>query len=250
MRTTKPISTISFNSPEYLKTKLNELKNAKIVSFWAFMPHKPEDDEAGTKEHQHVYVEPSKMVQTDDIKAELMEPDPAHPDKPRGCLPFHTSKFDDWYLYSLHDKRYLASKGQSRRFHYEHDQFVTSDPDNLLALSRSIDLLSLSPYADMQDAIKQGISWNEYFARGYVPLPQIKAFMLAWQSLGGSGTNRAGYPGHVNRTDDGDWVDPKTGEKISEDQFYRLQRRDMVKAKKREEEDWMPIPDKNPFEEV
>lgn len=110
MRTTKPIATISFNSPAFLKLKLEELTKAGKISFWAFIPHKPEDDEAGTKEHNHLYAEPSKMMQTDDLKAELLEFDPEHPDKPKGCLPFRTSKFADWYLYGLHDKRYLASK--------------------------------------------------------------------------------------------------------------------------------------------
>lgn len=91
MRTTKPIATISFNSPAFLKLKLEELTKAGKISFWAFIPHKPEDDEAGTKEHNHLYAEPSKMMQTDDLKAELLEFDPEHPDKPKGCLPFRTS---------------------------------------------------------------------------------------------------------------------------------------------------------------
>ena len=250
MRTTKPISTISFNSPAFLKLKLEELTKAGKISFWAFIPHKPEDDEAGTKDHNHLYVEPSKMMQTDDLKAELMEYDPEHPTKPKGCLPFRTSKFSDWYLYSLHDKRYLASKGQSRRFHYKHEEMISGDPDNLLALARSIDLLSLSPYADMQDAIKNGVTWNEYFARGYVPLPQIKGFMLAWESLGGSGTNRAGRPGHLNRNDQGDFVNTSTGEILPEEKVYRAERREAVKKKKKLTEtssEWMPIPEEDPF---
>lgn len=125
---------------------------------------------------------------------------------------------------------------------------ITGDPDNLLALARSIDLLSLSPYADMQDAIQNGITWNEYFSRGYVPLPQIKGFMLAWESLGGSGTNRAGRPGHPNRNDAGDYVNASTGEILTEDQAYRRERREAIKEKEKvTKTEWMPIPDESPF---
>lgn len=214
MRTTKPISTISFNSPAYLRLKLDELLSAGRISFWAFIKHLPEDDEAGKKDHIHVYIEPSKMLQSDDVKSELMEYDPENPKKPLGCLPFKSSKFDPWYLYALHDKRYLASKGQSRRYHYRHDQIVTSDDDNLTFLARSIDMLALSPYADMEDAIHQGITWPEYFSRGNVPLPQIRQFQEAWHTLLAVHTERNGRPGHDN---DMPLVDELTGEILPDD---------------------------------
>lgn len=209
MKTTKPIATISFNTPAFLELKLNELLRAGKISFWAFVPHKPEDDEAGKKEHSHLYVEPSKMMQTDDLKAELKEYDPEHPDKPRGCLTFKSSKFDPWYLYGLHDKRYLASKSQSRRFHYQYDDFITCDPDELLCKVRSIDLVSLSPYADMEEAQRQGFTWAEYFSRGTVPLPQVALFERAWNLLLQVKTERADRQGHPMD------IDPNTGEVLT-----------------------------------
>lgn len=212
MRTTKPISTISFNSPSYLKLKLDELLNAGRISFWAFIVHKPEDDEGGKKEHCHVYVEPAKMLQTDDIKAQLKEFDPEHPDKPKGCISFNSSKFDPWYLYALHEKRYLASKGQARRFHYVHDDICSSDPDDLTFKSRCIDLLSLSPYADMEDAQSQGLTWSEYFSRGTVPIPQVGNFERAWCALLEARTNRADREGHPNDTEERIGIDQSTGE--------------------------------------
>lgn len=196
MRTTKPISTISFNTPDFLELKLNELLKAGRISFWAFVPHKAEDDEAGKKPHCHVYIEPSKMLQTDDLKSEFKEFDPSNPSKPLSCITFKSSKFDPWYLYGLHDKRYLASKNQARKFHYSHDDFCTSDDDDLLFKARSIDLISLSPYADMEDAQRQGITWSEYFSRGTVPLPQIALFERAWNLLLANYTERNGRPGH------------------------------------------------------
>lgn len=206
MRTTRPISTISFNTPDFLKLKLNELLKVGRLSFWAFIVHKPEDDEGGRKEHCHVYVEPSKMLQTDDLKAELKEYDPEHPDKPRGCISFNSSKFDPWYLYALHDKRYLASKGQSRKFHYEHDEILTSDYDDLTFKARSIDMIGLSPYADMEDALRQGLTFSQYFKRGTIPIPQVALFEKAWKLLTAVHTERAGREGHPMD------VDPYTGE--------------------------------------
>lgn len=201
MRTTKPISTISFNTPGFLELKLNELLKAGRLSFWAFILHKPEDDEGGKKNHFHVYVEPSKMLQTDDLRSELKEFDPLNPNKPLGCISWNSSKFDHWYLYALHDTRYLASKGQSRRFHYKHENIITSDSDDLLFKAKSIDLVSLSPYADMEDAQKNGITWAEYFSRGTIPLPQISMFEKAWNLLLQRGTYRADSVNHVMDVD-------------------------------------------------
>lgn len=207
MRTSKPTSTISFNSPAFLELKLKELQRGGILSFWAFVPHKPEDDEGGKKPHCHVFVEPAKMLQTDDLRKALEEYDPAHPDKPFGTIAWKSSKFADWYLYGLHDKRYLAMKGQTRRFHYSHEDFVSSDPDDLTYRAKSIDLLALSPYYDMQDAIKQGLTWAQYFARGTVPLPLIKQFQTAWFTLADpdrdpDATDRGGRKGHAIRNEE------------------------------------------------
>ena len=200
MRTTKPISTISYNSPLFLALKLEELRKAKVITWWAFISHIAEDDEQGKKDHLHVYVEPARMLQTEDLREELREPDPEH-DKPLGCLSWESSKFDHWYMYVLHDKRYLASKGQSRRYSYKHDDIVTNDEDELLHKARRIDHLSLSPYGDMLDAIQHGLTWPEYFARGTVPLPQLNAFEKAWGLLVAQRTDRNGRSGHDDEED-------------------------------------------------
>lgn len=208
MRTSKAISTISFNTPEFLALKLRELTDAKRVSFWFFISHKPEDDEGGKKYHNHVFILPSKMLQTDDLKEEFKEFDPKNPEKPLGTISFRTSKFEDAYLYFLHDKRYLALKGQSRKYHYTHEQFVTSDEDDLLAQSRSIDMLSLSPYSDIEEAQKLGLTFAEYFRRGTIPLPQVMLFQRAWELMLNSHTERNGNENHSME------VDEETGEVV------------------------------------
>ena len=202
MRTTKPIATISFNTPHFLRLKLEELTKGGKISFWAYICHKPEDDEGGKKEHIHLYIEPSKMIQTDDLRLALVEFTPERPDKPLGTISFNSSKFDHWYLYALHDRRYLASKGQSRKYHYTHDEIVTSDADDLLYKARSIDMMSLSPYADMEDAISHGITFEEYFGRGTIPIQQLALFERAWHFLVDIHTNRGGREGHPNDIDE------------------------------------------------
>ncbi len=180
------------------------------ISFWTYIVHKPEDDEGGKKEHCHVYIEPSKMLQTDDIKSELKEFDPTSPMTPKGCISFNSSKFDHWYLYALHDKRYLASKGQSRKFHYLHDDIISSDSDDLLFKARSIDLVGLSPYADMEQAQLSGITWAEYFSRGTVPIQQVALFERAWYLLVQNRTDRAERKNHPMEidVDTGEFLDP------------------------------------------
>lgn len=195
MRTTKPIATISFNTAAYLRLKLNELTSAGIISFWAFVEHQPEDDEGGRKVHYHVYVEPSKMLQTDDLRSELVEPDPEN-EKPRGCLTWNSSKFADWYMYSKHDFSYLASKGQSRKYEYRHEAFVTSDDDDLLFKVKSIDLTHLTPFQSMREAQTIGLTFAEYFSMGHVPLPQVKLFEVAWNLLSSGDVYRNSKPNH------------------------------------------------------
>lgn len=183
VKTTRVISTISYNSEEYLFQKLEELKKNHIISFYAFVHHLAEDDEGGKKDHNHLFIEPSKSLLTDNLTEELKEFDPNNPSKPKTCISWKFSKFSDWYLYSIHDRRYLALKQQSRKYHYSFEDVITSDIDDLNYRVRTIDLLELSPYSDMLDAQNQGLTFEEYFGRGTVPIPQVAQFERAWYLL-------------------------------------------------------------------
>lgn len=202
MRTTKAIATISFNTGEYLKLKLDELKKAKIISVWHFIEHLPEDDEAAKKHHIHLYMEPAKLVQTEDLEQYFLEFDPAKPDKPRRCLPFRSSKFADWYLYALHDTAYLIAKGQTRRYKYEHNDILTSDADELYRASKMIDKRTLTPWQGLIDAVGDGLTFAEYFIRSGMPIQQVNAFEKAWTLLIRTATYRAGRETHTPSDDD------------------------------------------------
>lgn len=181
MRTTKPISTITYNSPAFLRVKLDELVKAQKIAFWAFIQHKPEEDEK--KSHIHLYCEPAKIVQTEEFKEFFKEPDKEHPYKPLTCISWQSSKFDDWYEYSIHDERYLASKGQSRHFHYEQKDVISSDEDDLEFHISQIDMIKLTPYQVLSDAFKAHKTFADVISSGAVPIQQIRAYQTAWEVL-------------------------------------------------------------------
>lgn len=194
MRTTKPISTISYNTPAFLRLKLDELRKAKKITFWAYILHKPEKDEG--KAHAHVYIEPAKMIQTADLEDFFLEPDLQHPEKkPLKVLDFHGSKFDDWYLYGLHDTSYLASKGLAREYHYTPEEIVSSDADSLHDRVQRIDMIHLTPYKAIADAILQGTTWLQFLSSGRVPIQQIRNYEAAWKAL--NATLKRSAPTHT-----------------------------------------------------
>jgi len=134
VKTTKPLSTISYNTFNFLLGVLDRLVSNDILSFYAFIHHDAEEDE--NKDHFHVYMEMAKAVDTIWLRKQFNEPDPNNPKDPLGVLPFNKSKFCDWYWYGLHDKSYLLSKGQSRKFHYEATEVITDDTEYLAELVR------------------------------------------------------------------------------------------------------------------
>lgn len=200
MRTTKPIAAISYNSPAYLEERLNELTRAKLLSVWHFVCHLPEDDEGGKKSHVHLYIEPAKLLQTEDLLEQFKEYDPEKPDKPKGCLPFRSSKFSDWYMYGLHDTSYLASKGQSRRYHYTREEFSTSNEDEFNRAIHEIDFGDIAPVQALQEAIAGGATFAEALRSGLIPLQQVHNYKLAWDSLTVGATFRNGGEIHDDQT--------------------------------------------------
>lgn len=130
MKTIKPISTISYNTKPFLMGVLDRLVKNKIIEFWVFIHHEAEEDE--TKAHFHVYLEPSKSVDTIALREQFNEIDLANPkEKPLGVLPFNKSDFPNWYWYGIHDVAYLASKGESRKYHYGLEDMTTNEAEYL-----------------------------------------------------------------------------------------------------------------------
>lgn len=174
MKTTKPLSTISYNSIGFLIGVLDRLVKKDILAFYAFIRHDAEEDE--NKDHCHLYLEPAQQVDTIWLKKQFLEPDPAHPDIPLGILPWNKSKFGDWYWYGLHDKAYLMGKGESRKYHYEPSQVLTSDPEYLAELVRR----NPNPKAELlkvAELVMQGMKPMQIALALNVPMRNLEFFI-------------------------------------------------------------------------
>lgn len=127
MRTSKPIATISYNTQDFLVLKLDELARNQKICDYMFINHFAEEDER--KNHIHLWIKPNTLIDTMDIQKFLTELDPGNPLKPLKCIDFRQSQVDDWILYCQHYEPYLASKAESRQYHYTKDDFVFYDED-------------------------------------------------------------------------------------------------------------------------
>lgn len=183
MKTSRPISTVSYNTPEFFKGVCDRLIRGKVISFYAFIVHKGEGDECGKKDHIHAYFELAKAVQTEDLRDMFLEYDPTHP-KPLACLSFRFSKFPDWYQYALHDPYYLMRIGEERKFFYKHEDIFSSDEDELHSLSYNvIGKPTHNLYNIMDRCISLGMPFNEIIARGLIPPTMINAAMLYYNNF-------------------------------------------------------------------
>lgn len=106
MATQKPISTISYNSEQFLKEKLEQWIKAHIIQSYMYICHKGED---GDKDHIHLRIEPNKKLDQMDLTEQLQEYQMGQK-KPLGIRPWRPSKEEDWILYAVHDEQYLKLK--------------------------------------------------------------------------------------------------------------------------------------------
>lgn len=195
MKTSKAFSTISYNSEGFLVATLQRLVDTRKIDFFAFVEHFPEEDE--TKKHKHLFIVPNGKTDTDQVRNELLEVDISNPlAKPLGCMPCKSSKFADWYLYALHDSNYLASKGQSRKYHYSKSDFIVSDGDYFNEEIHTIDHTKYNRFNELKRALEDGRSFADVLASGIVPLQQTYAWEKAYGILAERVTNRGDRTGH------------------------------------------------------
>lgn len=194
MKTSKPFSTISYNTPDFLRVKLDELIRQRKIEFWCYFHHYKEEDEL--KDHKHLYIVPNGQLQTDQVGDYLLEVDPTNP-KPLSCIRFKSSNFTTWFLYSSHDQRYLASIGQSRKYHYTKEDCVCSDLDYLNEEIHLIDYSKLNRFYDLKNAVENGETFVSLMNSGQVPIQQISAFQKAYDLLVQEKLERNGRKTHT-----------------------------------------------------
>mgnify|MGYP004675502197 CR=1 FL=1 len=183
MKTVKPISSVTWNTEEFLQKKLKELTDNHTISFWFYVFHLPESNEK--KEHFHIYLEPDCRVDTNDIRVHFEEvpKDSKEKDIIRP-LPFEKSNFDNAYLYFIHNKLYLNSKGLSKQY-YNYTDVKTSDEFLLQEKIGLIDYYKLqgSRVMRIREAIAHGITFEEMVSTSLIPVQQINQYERLYKIL-------------------------------------------------------------------
>ena len=126
MATRKPISTISYNTEEFLKEVLDGWIDSHLIQCYTYIKHKGEE---GDKDHIHLRIEPNKSLDPMNLTEELKEYVEGS-SKPLGVRPWRPSKEEDWFLYAIHDKNYLAIKysdSKDGKLEYKVKDIVCSD---------------------------------------------------------------------------------------------------------------------------
>lgn len=171
MNTTKPITTISYNSVEYLETRLVDLVKAGMIDRYYFIPHK---GEGGDKDHIHMLIIPAKSLDAIWLQKQFNEPDPNNA-KPLGVRPFDKCKSeDDFFAYSVHDPVYIELKGETKEFTYKPSDFHSNDE-----------------YAE--ERVKEAVA---ECTKGFYPLKALTNMMLA-----GTRVIDLAKGGHINPRD-------------------------------------------------
>lgn len=183
--------------------------------FYSFIKHYKEEDES--KDHIHLLMHPNGQVEADEILKYLEEFDPLNPTKPLRCRPPHKcNSFGDWYLYCLHDSKYLVAHGsQSRKYHYNREDFIVSDEDEFNELIHTIDYKKMYGTQVFFEAVENGDSIIEMVRKGIIPIQQYgqyRRFMTDVFEENMNQTYRGLHVGHEEKPQ----IEATTGE-LNED---------------------------------
>lgn len=194
MQTTKLISTVSFNTPSFLRGKLQTLVGSAVLEYAHWVTHEPEEDE--TKQHTHVVMKPNRRLDTSALRNEFIEK-LADEEKPRGVLPFHsTSRMSDWILYSAHDVQYLLRRGETRKHSYNLEQFGSTCIDLLEEDWRECHRADDSKIPLLREYAKQGKSWVDVLELGIIPAQHLFQYKDVFFTFSQAHTERNGRNGH------------------------------------------------------
>lgn len=167
MATSKPISTISYNTEGFLKDTLNDLINAEKITFWSYIKHKADVDDK--KDHIHLRVVPNRLLDTMALANLFVEP--VAGDKPLKCMLWRPASEADWILYCEHNELYLTCKNLVRNIEYTYNDFVTSDSDEFqLQYNAAIEYLHSILARDYitEKQIKDGVPLHELAYNGLI----------------------------------------------------------------------------------
>lgn len=183
MKTKRMISTISYNSELFLGTLMCRLVDDGIIDYGHWIYHLAEKDE--TKNHFHLMLQPSKSVDTQGLSRQFQELDPSGNGKFLGVMPWRFTKFEDWYLYGIHDVSYLQSKHLPRDYHYSLHDVRSTCPEMLQEDVRRIDLRSFGVGAYLAESNQKRKTWEEVIASGCIPATNWRYWKEVYMAMGG-----------------------------------------------------------------
>lgn len=182
MKTSKPISTISYNSEEFLKAKLDYLVRSGEIVFWYYIKHHGEYDketDIQDKDHIHVYIESGNKIDTIKLGEMFLEYENGDLNsKPLKCMPFRVSKPYDALLYNIHHTQYLLTKFEKKEFSYTLDDIVTNDKDYLLQLYSEAMHSDIFKRDRMVKLMDSGVSVSEMCYHGLININQAYQMMI------------------------------------------------------------------------
>lgn len=181
MKTSRLISSISYNTPEYLEDVLSTLVEQGVIEYWHFICHHAEEDDR--KPHIHVCVQPSRRMETRGLSQWFQEAVNGDPRNVVGTVLWRPSKIDDWLQYAIHDEAYLASKGEVKKYHYRLEDLRTSCHELLVEQWHGI---NRSPYRVVQlllDCAKEGLPVDAVLASGRISLASAHNVMIMYPAM-------------------------------------------------------------------
>lgn len=177
----QPLTTVSYNTDEYLKTTLQFLIDENIISDYMYINH---SGELGSKDHKHLLLIPTKSVDINKLRSTFDEPDSIS-DIPLGVMPWQTtqpSNFKDWLQYILHDEDYLNQKGLSRVYHYKKQDVITNNAELLERVYTELKQ-RISEIEVMLGYIQQGFEWYHVAKKLKITTNHMKTFKDTYMML-------------------------------------------------------------------
>lgn len=203
MKTSKPVSTISYNTEPFLKMKIEQWKSQGFIEFAMYIKHKAESNDK--KDHFHVYLKPQKQIQTFDLEQSSLE-FVSDNEKPLKCMDFRISSSEyDWIMYAIHDKGYLAQKGLEKECHYDLSDIQSTCEDTFnIILTRLQEERKGTLEERLMFCIGEGLNWKQIVSSGLIPLAKINNARIFYQAVTGQDNFDGIKPFIVSKNDKND----------------------------------------------
>ena len=183
MSVTSPFGFISYNSRDFLQRTLQTFINDGKFIRCACWYHESTGTE---KNHFHCWVEPAVPIEVTTLAENFVELDEEGNQQSIAIRPRCRSKWNDAYLYGIHDSDYLASKGLIRELvniktdmHIYLGDFKADIAEAEFYLNKSC----LAPYARLKKLVCEGKTLEEVYILLRIPFAQLGSVRTAYYSI-------------------------------------------------------------------